>query len=496
MQRVSGILMPVFSLPSPCGIGDFGPSCTSFINLLHESGLRVWQILPLVQTDPACGNSPYSSDSAFAGNPILISPERLYEEGLISKGDIPAVPVGPVDYNGVIRQKNKLLQKSFSQFEKARKHQDEFEGFCSINRYWLEDFSLFIVLKSRFKNKVWNQWPVPYRDRHPEALARVQEEQARALMEVRFEQFLFYRQWSSVKAQCAEKNIEIWGDLPYYMDLNCSDVWSHPQLYKLDENKRPQCVGGVPPDYFCSTGQLWGNPVYNWEAMEHTGFAWWLDRIRHNLYLYDRVRVDHFRGLVGYWEVGREEKTAVNGIWVPAPGRHLLEKVREIHQPIPLIAEDLGTITDDVREVMAEFGLPGMKILQFAFGEDNPRHPYLPYNFSHDCVVYTGTHDNHTTRGWFTREMKKEDKQRLYHYLGQKVTGQKVAPALIQLALASAADAAIVPAQDVLNLGEDARINTPAVPAGNWEWRLSSLAPLGTALKKYGELSAVYGRNG
>jgi 4-alpha-glucanotransferase len=471
--RGSGILLHVTSLPSPHGIGDLGPWAYRLVDFLAEAGQRYWQVLPLSPTIPLQGHSPYSSVSAFACNPLLISPEPLIGDGLLSEPDIREARLAKerVDYDAVIEYKTGLLDRAYDRFRQTGER-GEFEGFCSQNSHWLEDFALFTVLKARFEGRLWCDWPAEFRDRDQQALDSIRAELNEEIEKCRFIQYAFYRQWHALKRYCNQRGIEIIGDIPIYVSYDSADAWSDPQIFKLDDRKMPVYVAGVPPDYFSRTGQLWGNPVYDWAVCEKTGFKWWLRRMEHTLSLYDMVRVDHFRGLVAYWEVPAGEKTAIKGRWVEAPTRRFLDTMVERFPGLPIIAEDLGVITPDVKEIMNDYGFPGMKVLLFAFNDDDPQHPYLPHTYQSTCVVYTGTHDNNTVRGWFEHDAGEHAKGRVFRYLGRQVPTDQVHMEFVRMAMDSPADIALAPMQDVLGLGREARMNTPGTVDGNWGWRL------------------------
>ncbi|OPY81186.1 MAG: 4-alpha-glucanotransferase [Syntrophorhabdus sp. PtaU1.Bin153] len=476
-KRGSGILLHITSLPSPYGIGDLGPEACAFVDFLEGAGQRCWQILPLNPIDPIYGNSPYSSVSAFAGNTLLISPDRLFEDGLLSRSDLTPIPLSPevrCDFSEAIRYKNRVLERAYQNFTARRIKREPFEAFCAENSSWLEDFSLFVVLKKHLDGRIWNEWPKELRDRDPDSLRSVRSECAEELEKVKHRQYLFFRQWHLLKSYCSDKGIDVFGDLTIYLRFDSADVWANPGIFKLDSEKRPAFVSGVPPDYFSETGQLWNNPVYRWEVLRESGYRWWIERVAHHARLFNALRIDHFRGLVAYWEIPAGEKTAINGKWMEGPAEDFLNTVTNHFSSLCMVAEDLGTITPDVRDIMDRFGVPGMKVLMFAFGEDNPDHPYLPHTYKENCVVYTGTHDNNTVRGWFENEASSEEKRRLFEYLGKEVTADEVSWAFIRMAMMSAARWAIFPMQDVLGLGEGARMNKPSVPLGNWEWRLLS----------------------
>ncbi|MFH1487433.1 MAG: 4-alpha-glucanotransferase [Pseudomonadota bacterium] len=495
MKRGSGVLMHVTSLPSPFGIGDLGPGAYDFVNFLAEARQGYWQILPLNPTERIHGNSPYHSSSAFAGNPLLISPELLARDGFLAREEMespPAFPAGKADYDAAVPYKDALLQKAYERFQ--NQDQRDYEAFCAENQSWLDDFALFSVLKCRFQAKIWSEWPEALRDREPEALQRAAEEHHEALRRQKFTQYLFFRQWNSLKTYCAEKGVRILGDIPIYVVYDSVDVWMHPEFFHLDQEKRPLTVAGVPPDYFSETGQLWGNPVYRWDALKERGYDWWIRRIGHNLRLFDYIRVDHFRGFVGYWEVPAEEKTAVNGKWVPAPADDFFSVILGKFPNAPIIAEDLGIITPDVTEIMERFQFPGMKVLLFAFGDDPATNPYAPHNHVKNCLAYTGTHDNNTARGWFENEAGPDEKRRLFSYLGREVGAEEIHWALIRLAMMSIAALVVVPMQDLLGLGTEARMNRPATTTGNWKWRLEPHLLMSYPIHKILEVTDIYGR--
>lgn len=472
-SRASGVLLPVFSLPSAYGIGDFGNGALSFADFLKNVGQRMWQILPLNPISRASSYSPYSSFSCFAGNNWLISPDGLLRDGFLNKedaADVPAFPQDAVDYDAVAEYKTKLFEKAFARFKKKRK-KNEFSGFCAAHAQWLNDFALFAAVRKHFQYAAWGEWPVGLRDRQPDAIQKAEKQFCDDIEKEKFLQFAFHKQWFSLKKYCSEKNIKIFGDMPIYVGLDSADVWAHPELFKLDENKKPQFVSGVPPDYFSQTGQRWGNPVYQWDAHRAQNFSWWVKRIQHQFMLFDLVRVDHFRGFEAYWEVPAHEETAVNGAWVPGPGAALFEAFQSECASLPIVAEDLGVITDGVRGLMNRFEFPGMRVLLFAFGGDMHNNPHAPHNHNENCVVYTGTHDNNTARGWFENEASWEEKQRLFHCAGREVHHDDANEALIELAMKSPANLCIIPLQDILGLDGSARMNKPSTALGNWKWR-------------------------
>jgi 4-alpha-glucanotransferase len=495
-KRASGILLHITSLPSPYGIGDMGPEAYRFADFLAKTKQSFWQILPLNPTERVYGNSPYHSIAAFAGNPLLISPELLEQDGFLTTADCEPVPNGPtgrVDYNMVVPYKGNLFNTAYDRFIKTQAH-DAYKLFCSENAAWLDDFAFFVAVKGHFNGKAWSEWSPEVRDRQPEALQSMKEDLYDTIEQEKFLQYLFFRQWFALKGYCNKKGIQIIGDIPIYVDYDSADVWTHPEIFKLDAERNPEAVAGVPPDYFSATGQLWGNPVYRWNTLKERGFDWWLQRMGHTLNLFDVVRIDHFRGLVAYWEVPAGEQTAIHGQWVEVPVYDFFDALRSQFPSLPVIAEDLGVITPDVREVMQHFELPGMKVLLFAFGEDNPMHPYLPHTYEKNAVVYTGTHDNNTIRGWFEREAKSEDKKRLFRYLGRKTSAKDIPWELIRLAMMSVANLAIIPMQDIIGLGEEARMNLPATGEGNWEWQLAPGELTPALADKLRTMTQIYGR--
>ena len=472
--RGSGILLHVTSLPSAFGIGDLGPWAFRFADFLAETGQRFWQVLPLNPTHPAHGNSPYDSISAFGCNPLLISPELLIEENLLAREDlvpIPDFPVGRVHYDDAISFRARLFPLAHGRFGQ-RGEKEDYQRFCSENAHWLDDYALFVALKERFDGRTWQDWPRDLRDRNPESLRAAEGPLAGRIEQEKILQHLFQKQWAALRHYCNERNIQVFGDLPIYVNLDSVDVWTHPELFKLDEDKRPAAVAGVPPDYFSETGQRWGNPVYRWDVLRETGYAWWIRRLARNLDLFDIVRVDHFRGFAAYWEIPAEEPTAVRGQWVAVPGEDFFQTLVGHFPDLPIVAEDLGTITHDVRNLMDRFGLPGMKLLVFAFNDNLATNPYVPHNHVRNCLIYTGTHDNNTVKGWFGAELSDEDKERLFRYLGREVRQETIHREMVRLAMMSVANTAILPMQDLLGLGEEARMNRPAHSDGNWQWRL------------------------
>ena len=470
--RSSGILLHPTSIPSRFGIGDLGLEAYRFIDFLKESYQQYWQVLPLGPT--AYGNSPYMCYSAMAGNPLLISPEKLRDEGLLTEEDfanLPGFPEEKVDFEQVVPIKIELLKKACEHFRTNATpiQQKEFEGFCGSKAYWLDNYALFMALKDDNENANWHAWKPELVKRDPQALEEVQHRLNKEIFYYKFVQFEFFRQWSDLKSYANMLGIDIIGDIPIYVAHDSADVWAHPDIFCLDqETGEAAQMAGVPPDYFSATGQLWGNPVYNWEELQKQDFKWWVQRFEAMLDYVDIIRIDHFRGFEAYWSVPKGEETAMNGKWVEAPGDAFFEAIREKLGKLPVLAEDLGVITPEVEALRDKFEFPGMKVLQFAFGSD-PENPFLPFNYPRNAVVYTGTHDNDTTVGWFNSANDNE-KHNLWLYLGS-ISAEGIQWDLIRLALSSIANQAIIPLQDVLGLGNEARMNFPSVAEGNWEWR-------------------------
>ncbi|MBD2484677.1 4-alpha-glucanotransferase [Planktothrix sp. FACHB-1365] len=471
--RSSGILLHPTSLPSPFGVGDIGPVAYQFIDFLRNSAQQLWQVLPLGPT--GFGNSPYLSYSAFAGNPLLISLELLKEDELLTDEDLanpPKFPSHIVNFDAVKPFKDKLFQKACKAFkENATSDQEkEFNHFCSRSNYWLDDYAIFMALKEALNGESWNQWDEDIARRKQEALHKWGEKLAEPIYYHKFLQFQFFKQWGKLKLYANEQGIQLFGDLAIYVAHDSADVWSHPEIFSLDgETGEASLMAGVPPDYFSATGQLWGNPVYNWERLQQEGFHWWIQRVESLLGYLDLIRIDHFRGLESYWGVAQGETTAINGRWIEAPGDAFFSLLNEKLGTLPIIAEDLGIITPEVEELRDKYGFPGMKILHFAF-DSGPDNPYLPYNYnSANWVVYTGTHDNDTTVGWFNRRTLQEQ-ARVTRYLGC-TSDYGIHWDLIRLAMSCVANQAIFPLQDILGLGSEAKMNMPGEAEGNWAWR-------------------------
>ncbi|HEY9808858.1 MAG TPA: 4-alpha-glucanotransferase [Halomicronema sp.] len=490
-HRASGILLHPTSLPSPFGIGDLGPEAYKFIDFLVESGQRIWQILPLGPTGH--GNSPYASYSAMAGNALLISPQILQEKGLLSHQDIakpPQFPKDSVDYDRVINYKINLFWKAFENFQ--NQPQEEFKTFCQHHETWLEDYALFMAIKQMNRGKNWNGWNPALRDREPEALKA-----CRMLLEVeinfiKYQQFEFFRQWGYLKRYTNDRKIQILGDLPIYVAHDSADVWAHPENFCLHpQTGNSTLMAGVPPDYFSATGQLWGNPIYNWYQLRQKNYQWWVERFQAMLETVDWIRIDHFRAFESYWVVKQGESTAMNGRWIKGPSEGFFQSIEEQLGRLPVVAEDLGIITPEVEALRDKFHLPGMKILHFAFAS-GWGNAYLPHNYPRNCVAYTGTHDNDTTLGWLS-DLPDFEKNNFLNYLGQYNLSEIHWDA-IRVITSSVADWAIIPLQDVLGIGREGRMNTPGIGEGNWGWRYTPGVLTKNLSSRLRNLAEIYGR--
>jgi 4-alpha-glucanotransferase len=491
LERSSGVLLHVTSLPSPFGIGDLGAEARAFIDFLLQADQHLWQVLPLGPT--GYGDSPYQSISAFAGNILLIDPRALSQDGLIHPTAINPVPASDrVDFDAIRSAKTLLLDQAFERFrhDGTSSLAPDFEAFCTRMRWWLDDFALFRAIKTAQGEREWTAWDTGLARRDTAALDKARAELAHEITRHKFFQFLFFRQWQALRDYAHKHQVHLMGDVPIFVAHDSADVWAHPDLFKLDPEGKPIVVAGVPPDYFSETGQLWGNPLYDWAQLRATGFKWWIDRLRWSLELFDTVRVDHFRGFVASWEIPAGDATARNGRWVPTPGRELFAAVKAALGDPPIIAENLGVITPEVENLRAEFGFPGMRVLQFAFGGD-ATNVHLPHNHTRDSVVYTGTHDNDTTLGWF-EDLGSQEREYCLEYLASN--GDEVHWKLIRAAMASVGDVTIVPLQDVLGLGNEARMNLPASKSGNWSWRMSPDAITDEIAHRLKDLGRLFGR--
>ncbi|HKB01161.1 MAG TPA: 4-alpha-glucanotransferase [Gemmataceae bacterium] len=491
--RGAGLLLHPTSLPGPYGVGDLGPSARRWVDALARARQTFWQMLPLGPV--GAGDSPYQAFSAFAGNPLLVSPDDLVKDGLLPRSALAGAdfPAGHVDYARVGPFKANLLAQAWDRFRARPKPEleDAFAAFAVSAADWLDDFAHFMAIKELHPEGSWTDWHPELVLREPAALDRAKRELTDAIGRIRFAQFLFFRQLDALRVYARDRDVRLIGDLPIFISADSADVWAHPELFRLDADRRPKVVAGVPPDYSSKTGQLWGNPHYDWEAMRRTRFAWWVTRIKAALRQADLVRIDHFRGFEASWEVPAGEPTALHGRWVPGPGAELFETLRTELGGLPFIAEDLGVITPEVNALREQFGLPGMRIVQFAFG-GAVEERFLPHTYDHNCVAYTGTHDNDTTRGWYDK-LTGTERTNLHRY----APDAKANPvrALMRLAWASVADLAVAPLQDVLDLGTEHRMNVPGTPSGNWRWRYPARRLTAARLDRLGELTETYGRS-
>ena len=490
-RRAAGVLLHPTSLPGRYGIGDLGNELVAFLDWAASAGMKLWQVLPL--NPPGYGASPYGCLSSFAGNPLLISPQRLLQEGLLEAEDVHDVPMFPaerVEFERVMPYKSALLRTSWNRFNASANAElsTSLDAFIAApeQQEWLDDYALYMALKERAGGAPWWEWDRALMTREPEAIAIARNELAEEIRFWCYLQWLFIRHWNIVREAAHARGIRIMGDVPIYVAGDSADVWGHRELFELDENGQPTVVAGVPPDYFSATGQRWGNPLYRWDAMRATEYRWWVARVRTNLRFADIIRLDHFRGFAAYWEIPASEPTAVHGRWMPGPGASLFDAIRKSLGELPLVAEDLGFITEDVHELRKTIGVPGMKILQFGFAQDDS--PHLPHRFENATVAYTGTHDNDTARGWF-EQAGEDERARTISYLGNEVTW-----GLIRAAYTSVADVAIVPVQDILGLGSEARMNTPGKEADNWSWRLAPAALTRDHAENLRRLAVICGR--
>jgi 4-alpha-glucanotransferase len=503
--RASGILLHPTSLPGAHGIGDFGSEAYRFVEFLHSAGQKLWQVLPLNPTGYA--DSPFQCFSASAGNPLLISLDRLADDGLLSRHELrscPVFPVETVDYGAVIEFKMPLLQKAATNFfaSASAEHRLRFERFSQTNATWLDDFALFMAVKRVHNLVAWTKWPSDIARRENEAMKRWSERLASSVDSQKFLQYEFSRQWQELRDYGRQRDIRIIGDIPIYVAHDSADVWSNRQFFLLDDDGSPLKIAGVPPDYFSATGQCWGNPIYKWPLLKQTGYKWWVERLGSALRLYDVVRIDHFRGFEAYWEVPGLETTAINGRWVKGPGRELFSALRRELGDLPIIAENLGVITPEVEDIRHEFGFPGMAILQFAFGNDPQAPTFKPHNYVHDLVAYTGTHDNDTVVGWWTSsgvgdstrkvEDVAEEHAHTRSYLGFQ--DDPINWVLIRCIMSSVSNTAIAPMQDILGLGSEARMNLPGTSSGNWKWRMKPGAATAEMATKLREMVTLYDR--
>ena len=493
-KRSTGLLAHISSLPSAYGIGDFGPSAYKFAGFLNSAGCDYWQVLPLNPTRTGTGNSPYSSNSAFAINPLFISPELLKEQQLIHDLHNPGFEENRVDYPKVTEFKMSLLQEAFHNFFRHH-NQEPYKQFCKKNHYWLHDYSLFTILDEHHENKEWCEWEHAFAHHNEQALYEFADQHREEIRFVKFVQYIAFQQWFDLKNHCRQNQIKLFGDIPIYVHYHSADVWANQHFFKLDEQSRkPVYIAGVPPDYFSETGQLWGNPVYDWETLRNDGYSWWLNRLQMNFDLFDLVRIDHFRGLIGFWQVPADHENAINGEWTPVPYDDFFKTCYRKFPLFPVIAEDLGIITPDVNEFLLRSGIPGMRVLQFGLPDTDPENSYLPHNYIENCVAYTGTHDNNTLKGWYENELSPEAKQQINEYLGLETGNNNAENQIIRLLISSVARLVILPVQDILGLGQECRMNKPSTTEHNWEWRFSTHQLNREISGKMHRLNEVYGR--
>ncbi len=499
-QRSSGILCHISSLPSQYGIGDFGDGAYQFVDFLVATKQRYWQILPLNPTSIIMGNSPYASISAFAGNPLFISPNRLVSDGFLLSSEIVwtrEFGKDDVDYENVAEYKQHITKAAFTKFQSkilSQKIYQEFEKFDKENSDWLDDYSLFATLKEEFQGVVWSQWPCKISSRETRILDSYREKLREKILCEKFSQYLFFKQWDDLKEYCRSNDILIIGDISIYVSYDGCDVWVNPEIFNLSKDLQPKFVAGVPPDYFSATGQLWGNPVYDWAQLKKSDYKWWLKRLEQNLKISHCLRLDHFRGFVGFWEVPFGDATAVGGHWKKAPAEDFFSKILKRFPEIKIIAEDLGVMTDQVRAIMAKYQFPGMKLLLFAFDGQPSKNPYIPHNVTTNSIMYTGTHDNNTVRGWFEKDARQEDRERVCRYFGREIASSDITWEFIRLAMMSVSNTCIFPLQDVLNLGAEGRMNTPATVGKNWRWRFQSQQLSNDSKSRLSEFTYLYGR--
>jgi 4-alpha-glucanotransferase len=492
-QRNSGILLHPTSLPGPHGVGDLGPEARRFIDFLVRSGQTLWQVLPLGPT--GYGDSPYQCFSAFAGNPLLISLEGLVDDELLAAGDLldpPPFPEHHVDYGAVIPYRQRLLERAAERFRSGAcpALEADFAAFCAAQKWWLDDFALFMALKEENDLTTWSTWPKELVARDPLALEAARARLAASVFKHKVCQVMFFRQWAQIRRYANQRGVRIIGDIPIFVAYDSADVWANPDLFFLDAKGKPTVVAGVPPDYFSATGQLWGNPLYRWDVMAARGYDWWIKRLRMMFTQVDILRIDHFIGLHRYWEIPARAKTAIKGRYRPGPGAAFLQAARDALGDLPIIAEDLGALTPEVEALRDQFELPGMKILQFAFDSD-ATNPFLPHNYPQRCVAYTGTHDNDTSAGWFAKAPP-EERSLAQRYFAR--SGEDISFDFIRGVMGSGADTAIIPLQDVLCYGSDARMNFPGVASGNWQWRFHAGAIGDWHVGRLAEMAELYGR--
>jgi len=498
-ERSAGILLHITSLPSEFGIGDLGSQAYAFADMLARCDQKIWQMLPLNFVDGAADFSPYSSVSSAAGNILLISPELLTKEGLLSEKELDQYRLSNTDkinFDKVADAKNKVFDIVWKNVKQEKQNQSwrSFKKFCSEEKQWLDDFALYSLIKKQQQDKPWFQWPKELKKRKAAGLLQISKEAEDEIAKTKFLQFVFAKQWRRLKTYCNDKGIKILGDLPYYVSHDSVDVWTNPEIFKIDNDGNPVAVAGTPPDMFSEDGQLWNMPVYRWGVLKKKKYKWWVERMKRNQELFDLVRLDHFRGFSAYWEVPVKETTAKNGSWKNGPGADLFKTMEKKLGDLPFVAEDLGEIDDAVIKLKDQFNLPGMKVLQFAFGKNMARSEHIPHNYRQNFFVFTGTHDNNTTKGWWKKDIDENTRDRVNKYCNKKLTEENIVDEFIRLAYASTAKAAIIPMQDILDLDESGRMNSPGTIENNWNWRMRPDQPTPGIEEKLKELMQLYNR--
>ena len=490
--------MHISSLPSKYGIGDLGPAAKKFADFLYASDQAIWQVLPLNPTSASQGYSPYSSTSSLAGNTLFISPEILLQQNLLSSDDIETLEqfLRKDKFEEVEKGKKRMLQVMYNNYRNIERPEIKklFQDFCEKENYWLNDFALFSVIREAENNRPWYEWRIEFKDRHNGALVRFANDHNDDIEEIKFGQLIFHQQWHALKDYCKTLNVHLLGDLPIYVGYDSVDVWSNREIFSLDKDGGRLKVAGVPPDAFNDDGQLWGMPVFKWEVLRQNNYSWWVSRLKKNLEWFDEIRLDHFRAFSDYWEVDAKESTAINGKWIKGPGSDFFNTIKKELGGLPFVAEDLGEIDDAVYELRDHFNLPGMNVLQFAFGENMPWSEYIPHHQKSNSITYTGTHDNNTTLGWYNA-LKKAEVKNLTLYAGRKVSRRNVVELLCTMAYGTVADRAIIPMQDVLCLDEDARMNIPSFPSDNWKWRMNENAAAKEIVLQLKEWCRIYDRS-
>lgn len=495
--RGAGVLLHITSLPSPFSIGDIGPTARRFVDFLHSSKQKYWQILPLNPTSEVSGHSPYSSVSSMASNTLLISPADLVDEGLLHENDLQKFSTSSTDrvnFRNAEKIKNSLLLTAFQNFTQDKKREKKFESFCNDASPWLRDYASFVLLKDHHDQKPWNEWPAGFKNRDAKKIQSFISEHYDAFRFVQWKQFIFQEQWNKLRQYCDERNIKLFGDLPFYVSHDSVDVWTSPEIFSLDKRGSMYTSAGVPPDYFNDDGQHWGMPVYRWDVLKARNYQWWIKRLERNLKYFDLLRLDHFRAFADYWQVPAKEKTAKKGQWKPGPGASFFSAAREEFKALPFVAEDLGDINQAVYDLRDEFLLPGMAVLQFAFGDNMSTSDYIPHRHVANSIVYTGTHDNNTTIGWIRKDADRATLKRLIDYAQRDVHEDNAHDVLAQMAYASVSNTVILPLQDILGLPEKSRMNTPASTKNNWQWRMLPDMITKEVSKKLARWVDTYGR--